>query len=413
VKRPLRLAAFAVPLSGNKGSASMFLGLCDAFRAAGVPARFELFSYYPARDRRAAKDLEDVEVHAGHPVDIAFRLLPAILMMRWLPGLVPGSTRRSVEALKQCDAVLLVGGTTFADSMLYKVPWNVLAALPAVWLGKRFLFLSQTIGPLRRAANRWAARWTLGRADAVHGRGHTSAGWVERAGIRNGRRRCDLSFSMSVPDFDEVSDRVPIVGELRTRLAGDSRLPTGVAPSSIVHAKSGGLGIDYPEFMANAIRVLHERGRLPVLIAHSYREPLSELHNNDRAVCERILARLPGDVDCFYLDADLAPRDLRAVVGRMDLLVASRFHAMVSALSTGVPPITYGWGSHKFSEVLDDFGVSELYADCSQMRIDRFVSTLDRCEAEASGLRRRIGHALDEMRRESDGIAQEIASLVA
>jgi len=38
--------------------------------------------------------------------------------------------------------------------------------------------------------------------------------------------------------------------------------------------------------------------------------------------------------------------------------VASRFHAVVGCLSQSVPTLAFGW-SHKYRELLDDFGVAE------------------------------------------------------
>ena len=133
----MKVATFAVPLSGNKGSASMLIGLCDAFAAAGIPISIELFSYYPSRDAELAGHDSKLTVHPGHPKHLAFQIIPALVLNKLSPRLVPSTLRPHIEALSRSDAVLLIGGTTFADSMLFKVPWNVMAALPAYLMGKK------------------------------------------------------------------------------------------------------------------------------------------------------------------------------------------------------------------------------------------------------------------------------------
>jgi colanic acid/amylovoran biosynthesis protein len=412
VKRPLRLATFAVPLSGNKGSASMFLGLRDAFAAAKIDVHFALFSYYPKRDAAIASRMDNVSVYAGHPKDIV-ALLPMILLQKVFAFLVPARWKRSIEALRECDGILLVGGTTFEDSMLYKVPWNLLAALPGYWLGRKTLFLSQTIGPVENVLNRVAARWTLGRAVAVHGRGRRSAEWVQRIGVANCSYQPDLSFSMFTPNFDEAADHNEEISRFRQKIKEAGRTIVGVAPNSIVYAKAKKIGKDYVDFMTGVVQSISRQGHLPVLIPHSYRQDLSKMHNNDRSLCLAILKRLPRDVDCYYVDADLSSGELRAMIGQLHLLVASRFHSMISSLSMGVPPITYGWGDHKYIEVLEEFNVPELYASFEELDVDRFAVKLETVHKRHDELSQRIRTAYESVGHQSAEVPHIIVQALA
>jgi colanic acid/amylovoran biosynthesis protein len=380
MNRPLRIATFAVPLSGNKGSASMFLGLRDAFQDANIEVEFFVFSYYPQRDDEMADRLPNVSVHPGHPKHIAFQLIPLMLLALVLPFLVPKRWRQHLKAMKSADLVLLMGGTTFADSMLYKVPWNVMAALPGYLLRKPTVFVSQTMGPFAKSLNRWAARWTLCRAAAVHGRGRTSAANVESLGVRNGSYEPDLSCCLKVPSFEEVAARESIVGQLALEINAarqSGKAIVGITPNSIVYDKAAACDRDYIAFLTSAVEAIHERGCLPVLIPHSYRNDVRKLHNNDRAICTRVRDSISGTTQCFYLDQDLSSADLRAVIGQMDLLVASRFHSMVSALMMGVTPMTYGWGDQKYREVLTEFDAEDLFIPYQELDADQFPARFD------------------------------------
>lgn len=405
----LRAATFAVPLSGNKGSASMLLGLRDACRDAGVDARFAVFSYYPRRDAAVAAALSGVAVHPGHPRHLAL-LLPLLLLARAAPALVPRRFRGAVAALRESDVALLVGGTTFADSMLYKVPWNVLAALPALLLGKPVVFLSQTLGPMEGPCNRALARWVLGRAAEVHGRGRASREWARRIGLAEARYRPDLSFSLAVPDFAALAARHPWVSRLAREVLAGPRLAVGVVPNSIVLAKARQAGFDYPGFLAGAVAALHERGFHPVLLPHCYRED-RRAHNNDRALCAEVLRRLPAGVPCFYLDADLEAAELRAVIGRFHLLVASRFHSMVSALAMGVPPLTWGWGGHKYREVLEELGVPELYAGYRELDAAGFAARLAWADGRREELAATIRSRLAAVRADAGRLPLELLAV--
>lgn len=409
---PLRFATFAVPLSGNKGSASMLLGLIDSFQKSSIDTEFAVFSYYPQQDTKIAQNMKNITVHPGHPKHIFFQLLPLIILSKILPFLVPKKWKNHIAAIKDCDAVLLIGGTTFADSMLFKVPWNTLAALPGYFLKKETVFLSQTIGPNRKWINRLFARWTLSRAKQVHGRGRVSEDWAHSLKIPNVSYQPDLSFSLIVPDFDDVVNRRDIAKQFQEKINRTERKPVGIAPNSIVFEKTKKIGVDYVDFLLRVTCEVHEQGFLPVLIPHSYREGTKQRHNNDQFLCLSLLQQLPADIECFYFDADLDSRELRAIIGKLHLLIASRFHSMVSALSMGVPPITYGWGAQKYSEVLQEFSVDELYIPFQEMKKEDFSDRLAIAHTQRKQLSEKIFQSRETVSKQSEHIAILLSELL-
>jgi polysaccharide pyruvyl transferase WcaK-like protein len=103
-----------------------------------------------------------------------------------------------------------------------------------------------------------------------------------------------------------------------------------------------------------------------------------------------------------FLDEDLLPTELRAVIGAGDALVTSRFHAMISALAETTPPLVIGW-SHKYAEILDPFGLGDVamtYDDLSDGDdvVDRTLDVLARRD-EIAG---RIAAHLPEARAEAE-----------
>lgn len=391
--RPLRVSAFAVPLSGNKGSASMFLGLRDSFLAAGVEAEFAVFSYYYERDSKIAESFDGVTVHRGHPKELAFGLLPRMVLRAIVPSYRGGSYAADLSAMRDTDIVVLVGGTTFADSMLYKVPWNVLAALPAIMLGKPMVFLSQTMGPLKSLSNRVLARWTLKRASQVHGRGDTSTDYIRGIGLE-AETWPDLSFPMVVPPIAQVEADHDVVADIMSRIRAAGRPVVAFTPNSIVYSKAKKAGLDYVDFLQQSMRYVAEQGYTPLLIPHSYREVVDsgEQHNNDRWLCGLVQEKT-ADI-ALYLEADLDSRELRALIGETTFVVASRFHSMVSALAMGVPPLTYGWGGHKYTEVLAQFDVTELGNSYNDLDLESFKAAFQRVVDDQDSLRERITRAL-------------------
>lgn len=395
-RRPLRLATFAVPLSGNKGSASMLIGLLDGLKAEGFSVEALVFSYYPERDRELARGLTGVEVLPGHPRDL-LTLLPLLLLNRLAGRWLPGSWRRTFDRLSACDVICCVGGTTFADSMLYKVPWNIMAALPALLVDRPLAFLSQTMGPFENKWNALGAHWTLRRAKLVHGRGKRSADFVAGLGIQPVDHWPDLSFMMNLDQARQSARLAAWRQRIETVSAKRNGPPVGLTPNTIVNGKMTNAGANYVALMAAIIVDLHERGYAPVLIPHSYRSGDSGSHNNDTGLCSAILEQLPSHVDCLYIDEDLSSQELRLLVGDLRFLVASRFHSMISALAVGVPPLTLGWGRQKYLEVLETFDLGELYLDYAEADLNEVRRRIDLIEADYERIEGQIDQGLRQL----------------
>jgi polysaccharide pyruvyl transferase WcaK-like protein len=101
------------------------------------------------------------------------------------------------------------------------------------------------------------------------------------------------------------------------------------------------------------------------------------------------------------VDADLSAGELRRLIGLGEVLVTSRFHAMISGLSTCTPTVVVGW-SHKYREVLDDFGLAEFGMDSSVLSSPaEIVGQVQRCIADKSGIERQIREALPAVKERS------------
>ncbi|MFW5654882.1 MAG: polysaccharide pyruvyl transferase family protein [Roseicyclus sp.] len=396
-------AVFAAPLSGNKGSASMVWGLRDLLLSEGVDAELVVFSYYPDHDRRIAEAYPDITVRKGHPVHLA-----SLLVRQVAARVLPFLANDEIRDLARVEAAFLVGGTTFADSKLFKAPWNVIAMLPAWFAGRPVHFLSQTMGPFRKPLNRRLACFALSRADQIHGRGETSAANVRGLGFDHAVYCPDLSFGM---DLDAVPDQAALDGYLAQMDAAAKDAPKGLAgvtPNTIVLAAMEKTGVAYPALLAAVIEDLSARGYHPVLIPHSFRGVDKGKHNNDANLCRDILKLLPAGLATTFVDADLSSQALRVLVGRLDLLVASRFHSMISALDRGVPPVTLGWGDQKYVEVLREFEAEDLYIDFSEASFAAIRDRIDHVETHRADIEARLARGIVRARR---GLRQHLTAL--
>jgi colanic acid/amylovoran biosynthesis protein len=388
----------------------MLIGLFDEFERAGIAYEALVYSYYPERDANLSGQFPHVQVRAGHPIHlVGFALV--LLLHRFASGLLPARWRQSAREFTGCDVVCLVGGTTFADSMLYKVPWNTLAAVPA-WVARRpFVFLSQTMGPFKRPFNRWLARVTLSRAAAVHGRGGRSTRHVRELGIQGATYRPDLSIGMKVPGGDDAPRVARWLDIARARRSKPDAMIIGVTPNTIVAGVMRRARQDYVALVADVLERIAARGDVPVLIPHSFRAQSRASHNNDTGLCEEILRRCSASAACVYVAEDLTSQELRTLVGELDLLIASRFHSMVSAIAMSTPVITIGWGDQKYLEVLEAFDQPlQYYVPCTKATSDGVMAMVEEIAVARSAL---AGRSVAAMARNRELLSLTVRELDA
>jgi hypothetical protein len=117
-----------------------------------------------------------------------------------------------------------------------------------------------------------------------------------------------------------------------------------IVPNSKMVSHTSLSAESYVESLVNASLVMRAAGIEPVVVIHEF---------NDLALGRRISESLGCEM--FQHENPLV---LKKALGDAAVAVASRFHAIVGALSQETPVIAYGW-SHKYQELLSDFGVPE------------------------------------------------------
>ncbi|MCX5752182.1 MAG: Coenzyme F420 hydrogenase/dehydrogenase, beta subunit C-terminal domain, partial [Candidatus Krumholzibacteria bacterium] len=150
------------------------------------------------------------------------------------------------------------------------------------------------------------------------------------------------------------------------------------------------------------------------IIAHSLLGPGKRSPNTDYHVCVRLHERMAHRAHAFLVVDDLSPSQLRAVIARCSCLVAARFHSMISALCVGVPPLVPAW-SHKYREVLSEFGLERLVVEQDDISEESILSGIRRILEERERIKRDIetalGAVISSALSQIDDVARMISGL--
>lgn len=246
--------------------------------------------------------------------------------------------------LRKYDAVIDVcGGDSFTDAyglrrlglILYTQAVSQKLRIPTI-LGP------QTIGPFDNRLARALASRSLRRMSLVLSRDRASEEYSASMGRPVDLSATDVVFALEVPKTAKTRDVVLNVSGLLWN------------ENSHVDSES------YRNSIHGLIAALGNRGHSITLMPHVLDNPRPD---NDVPVATSLAQRYGSDVE---LAVPTSLSEARSVVSSARLVIGSRMHACLNAISTGTPAIPWAY-SRKFAPLLEDVG----WTDVVDLRSDR------------------------------------------
>ncbi|MCD6356377.1 MAG: polysaccharide pyruvyl transferase family protein [Anaerolineaceae bacterium] len=395
---------------GNRGAESMLSTTIGLLRRSNPGARFVVFSYYPKKDRELVRD-ERIAILSCKPISlVTHHLLGALIASLLLKiGLeIPkGKFFKISRHLAKSDVLLDIGGITFSDGREKFLIFNILTIWPAMLLNTPVIKMAQALGPFENKINRIFANIFLKRCNFVFARGEKTGEFLRDLKFPKEKTNItpDIAFLYEL-DFSLSEENEKAVSKLVKKLARIKETGKKVivfSPSILVEKRSAKKGFDYLEGFINVIRSLDVMDCHFVVIPNASRAESKKAHNNDLLTIGRMKSRLfhenlsKDNVD--LIDFDINTRSIRNIIGQANLLVTSRYHAMISGLCLSIPTLVIGW-SHKYWETLSYFGLDEYALDYGRDMI-HLITTVEDMLSKEKEISDQITQALPEVKKKS------------
>jgi hypothetical protein len=302
----------------NKGAQLMLQAICSR-----LGGQFEL-SLPPAYTDYAVRSKLALRQTLYEPA------LPRLSSL--LSNAVPARVRTDygLTCDREIGGVLDASGFHYTDQFDVALPRReALAGRAWARRGVPKILMPQAFGPFENPATRRWTREALEQASLVFVRDCVSENYVRQLNLGTTTVRSpDFTIGVTPPTIDPVSDQPFLALVTNTKL--------------FTH---GGLDrTGYLDLLAGFSGAAKANGLTSVVVVHEETD-----HGVARELADRIGAPL-------FTDAD--PLVLKAALGQASAAVASRYHAVVGCLSQSVPTLAFGW-SHKYRELLHDFGVAD------------------------------------------------------
>jgi polysaccharide pyruvyl transferase WcaK-like protein len=307
------------------------------------------------------------------------------------------------------DAAVDISGFAYGDQWgtlsKTRTPYSALGtdgAVPTV-------FLPQSWGSFDIPCVRRETSKLLGSMHGlVYSRDSTSSRYLdELLGVSEGEHppRADIVFAFKGQPGRTGEQLILEMG------CGLQRPLVGIAPNMRVYDRSEGTGEPNAYVTTLTALVRHLVDTLGVDVVLQANEMRLDGGPDDRGLCAVIsqAAQRPGRV--FTTDRWLGAEESRALVGRLDFLVGSRFHSLVFALSQGVPVMAIGW-SHKYLELLQTFGLEDSVLGHSDGGADDAIATFNAAWVTREGAAARIRVVAERLRADVAAVFDETAGFI-
>lgn len=209
---------------------------------------------------------------------------------------------------------------------------------------KNYFRYTQSYGPFPKTIKgkivKLVARKSLKRLPLIFARGEESY-----------RNLKSLKMNTKIEIYPDIAITLKPKYEKELDLLDKSNKYTCVVPSTCIYnlKNSKISGEHYVRLILKIIEDQVKSGHKIILLAHT-RVNKSFEKGCDFELCKKIYQKSKNKKDIIFIRKDYGPRELKWLISKSDILITSRFHALVAGLTEGVKCIAIGW-NEKYKDI--------------------------------------------------------------
>lgn len=290
---------------------------------------------------------------------------------------------------------------------------------------KKLVSYGSTIGPFKKGALSTAAcRLLLDKFDLITLREAESQRYLKKIGVNRPRIEvtADLAFLMKPESSPKVESFLQATitergGDLKKR----NNLLVGVSISKILTRYAL---MDKPniinresafiEVLVEALNRLLDRADLQIIfVNHVFGAFAGHVHD-DRILHQSIIRRLTCTEKVVSTDDHFSSPELKAIIGSLDLLIASRTHTMIAAVSQYVPvvPLTHRHHFKTLGIIGEMVGLEDSMVHLEEISADSLVSVVDKTLNAREEIRQGLKDKIPSVVKRSQRNGQLIKELI-
>ena len=328
------------------------------------------------------------------------------LGLRGLENFLRGRIFRPIRLLRNSEMLVFGGGSILRDNSTWR---NLFRLLDDIFLARMFgvpvVFYALGVGPFRSWAGRKLIAWASHCATAITVRDETSAALLASLGIAPERIMIVSDPALLLADTD------PAQAVLAAGLGGF----LAAHPKTLFVYPTESLQLPAPAEtedhlvagIAEALHTLAEQDGYAIVFV-----PLRVTGSaDDVAMSRRIASLLPSSIARQIVEHGLSPTQIRALTQTASINVTVRLHAMIYAVSSGVPVVSLNY-EPKVRANATRFGLGAYLIDPDAAIAERLVTTVRSLRANMESERAALATRLPGLRRQAEAIFTAMKAVV-
>ena len=309
--------------------------------------------------------------------------------------------RKLFSLYKQSDVIIDYWGLMFTDAKKRTLMMRLLEGFP-MFLGKIFgkvvIKYTADFGPFYTSVNKKAAKFYLNHVDFIIARSQTSFDSLKKLNIKTPIIIC--------PDTALI-------------LKAANALPEEVAPLnidnliclSVSHVAERKAGHDnYIKQMAQLCDFLVNAVQTDILIVPNEIAP-EKPKLDDVRVAHEIVDAVKNKTKVAVFDKTFTAPQLKGIIAKSKIVIASRYHTVVAALSSGVPTVSLSW-HEKYRDLMSLFAQQEHVCDLETCDFDTLSSTIMNVWENRVAIRNEINKHIPEVKKNVRGGAEQSKDII-
>lgn len=316
-----------------------------------------------------------------------------------LPKLIlGGAERESWETARRCSLAVVKGGSFFYGYRNFRSTFFYLRILYHLHfmkkLGLKVVVFPQSMGPWETWISRWFSRRVINGMDAVIVRERLSAAILEK-------HRISRPPVFILPDVVLVAGKTSAATKFRL-LKGELHFVVNARPFEFNDPEQEKR---YLQSMVDIIDFLRSQGGNVYLVPQATGPTENE---DDLLFLRMIFNRLASQNQVCLVEEAYNYGELIDIYSRMDLVVTTRLHAAIFAMSRCVPSVAVSYHGTKTKGLYQMMGLDDLVLDIHSVSSERLVHVVKNAFDNRENLRKTIDVFVKKSRDEYHRIMNEI-----
>lgn len=399
----MKIVAYGASMKNNFGGPSLLYGAYEIWKDKLTDLEIVFIDYSKSSEASAAT----------RHIPVRFVIMSMSKKRKWLLALMmyklfrikpSGTEGELLEHFLSADAVVDLWGIAFSDKLgmpkfwlrsVYRRLYHVTSRL----LNKKFIKYTSSFGPIQKSQTRRFAKIFLNKwSDVIICREQQSRKVLEEIGINKSMLVCPDSALAMKPEpvknhpHSDLFEEDPVVG-------------ISVSHQIMKQWKSTDA---YTDIIGDFIqKCIHEFGCNILLIPNE-----TGFDNDDICVAELIYSQCASKERVHILSVkEFTAPQLKYVISRCEIILASRYHTIVASLSTAVPTLVIGW-HYKYEELLEHFHQKEYLLDCQNCSREECNIKLQQLWINRNQIHTELTKQYETVRKQLDNGANELVNLV-